>query len=85
MNLLQQQSQQTKKTVRYPANLGILISLLEKQNGYKYKSVIELTNDLHKEFDIEITEKEILDYHSVYDAMEIEQEELSIMIKHGMI
>ena len=77
MNLLQQQSQQTKKTVRFPANLGILISLLEKQSGSKYTDVNQLTEDLKKEFDVDITVEDVLLYHSV----DMEQQEIEIMYR----
>ena len=77
MNLLQQQSQQTKKTVRFPANLGILISLLEKQIGSKYTDINKLTEDLKKEFDVDITVEDVLIYHSV----DMEQQEIEIMYR----
>ena len=77
MNLLQQQSQQTKKTVRFPANLGILISLLEKQSGSKYTDINKLTEDLKKEFDVDITVEDVLLYHSV----DMEQQEIEIMYR----
>ena len=81
MNLLKIQRQQTKKAVKYPANLGILISLLERQNRCKYTDVNKLTNDLIKEFDIDITSEDVLAFHSV----DMQQQELEIMFKHGMI
>ena len=77
MNLLQQQGQQTKKSVRFPANLGILISLLEKQIGSKYTDINKLAQDLKDEFDIDITVEDVLIYHSV----DMEQQEIEIMYR----
>jgi hypothetical protein len=62
-----------------PSNLGVLVFLLEKQIGSEYNDYRKLTKDLNEEFDLELTEDDVI----AYFASDIELQNYEYIIKHA--
>ena len=74
------QKKQKVKKVR-PANIGFLISLLEKERTCKYTDYKQLTKDLNEEFNLELSEDDVIDYHCI----DIEIQDTELILKNCVL